>query len=43
MKSGVKQSRAELGLFFEPEVEGDKFFRNFGGLLTAYTTLYPRR
>jgi hypothetical protein len=32
-----------LGLFFDPEDEGDMFLRNVGWLLTAYMALYPRR
>jgi hypothetical protein len=32
-----------LGLFFDPEDEGDIFLRNVGWLSTDYTALYPRR
>jgi hypothetical protein len=32
-----------LGLFFDPEDEGDIFLRNVGWLSTNYTELYPRR
>jgi hypothetical protein len=31
-----------LGLFFDPEHEGDMFLRNVGWLSTDYTVLYPR-
>jgi hypothetical protein len=32
-----------LGLFFDPEFEGDMLLRNVGRLSTNYTALYPRR
>jgi hypothetical protein len=32
-----------LGLFLDPEDEGDMFFRNIGWFLTDYTVSCPRR
>jgi hypothetical protein len=31
------------GLYFDPEDEGDMFFRNVFWISADYTTLYPRR
>jgi hypothetical protein len=31
-----------FGLFFDPENEGDMFFRNVGWLAAGYVALYPR-
>jgi hypothetical protein len=45
--TSVKQEANEacvlLGLFFDPEGEGDTFLRNVGSLSTDYTALYPTR
>jgi hypothetical protein len=32
-----------LGLFFDPEDEGDMFTRNIGSISADYTALYPKR
>jgi hypothetical protein len=32
-----------LGIFFDPEDEGNMFLQNVSSLSTDYTALYPRR